>query len=117
MKMKPLLAIMALVMLAGCTTVSQEEYAADQKLLRGSPATMQAEIDRCVAQDKRSDASSADREWFAKLLNTSPAAAPRVFCTRLASALATNRLTYAEYRKQMASGGLTPQMIRILKGH
>lgn len=104
------LGLSGLLLLGGC--VSATQYAAVSEALKGSPSLRNDEIDRCV---KTNRSTAREKDIMRKLMNLSPGSdTARVGCTRMVGAVASGRLSYADYQS-VRMGQVTPQLIRVLQ--
>jgi hypothetical protein len=97
---------------AGCTTMSSQDYALAQKELR-KPAIRKEVTAKCVASFRQD--STVEKENMAAFLNVSVAQLPSAFCTRFYRALASGRISYDEYLAAERNGNYAP-FIRALRG-
>lgn len=110
------LALLALTSLAGCNTDSPEKYAATQQMLRASPAIKQDRIHNCAKSVAQGFATPDEARALAKVVNSTPAAAPRIFCQRYAAGMTSGRMSYADYLSSGDGVPMTPNLLKILQG-
>jgi len=105
------LAATGILCLAGC--VSATQYATMAEALNGSPALRRDAVDQCV----RSHRSTAQhKDFLRKLMNLKPGSpVVRISCERAVKAVASGRLTYADYQNNLR-GQTSPKVVRVLQG-
>lgn len=118
MRYSTLAAILNVVLIAGCTTMSQEQFEAGQKRLAADPALRKVAHDKAVtACVARMDITlkKSDTEAVAALLNANPATVRRDVCDRIERYYASGKMTYSDYRSAM-QGQLTARAVHMLQG-
>ena len=103
---------LSLLALAGCG-ISQTNYDASREALRGSPSLRNDFVRTCTRNISRKP--YATRRNIAKLMNTSVAATPRLYCARLTRGIASGRLSHADINAA-GRGQVTPTIVRVLQG-
>ncbi|QOF73824.1 hypothetical protein IG197_12590 [Aminobacter sp. SR38] len=107
-----LLGLSAIV--AGCTTMSQGEYKTAQTALSGSPALKREIMANCI---KRENARPAkDKADMATVFNINPSNYAQTFCKRMINGMASNRITYQDYRNLDSTTADNSRLIRVLQG-
>ena len=106
--------ILGVAVLAGCTTMSEGEFNNVQAVVGGSPAGKRATIKECIERE-RAMPLSTQRET-AEVFNINLANYPATYCTRLWNAVASGRITYADYRKLSTPTADSSKVIRIMQG-
>lgn len=110
-----LISAAVLAMLASCATTgtTNEKYETNKTAVSGSPKVKQRQIDKCAAHLTLQ--STAKRQAFADLANTTIDKVPKVYCTRIWNALADGRVSYDDY-VAFDNHHNTPNMIRVIQG-
>jgi hypothetical protein len=118
MRYSRLAVILNVILISGCTTMSQDQFETAQKRLAADPALRKVAHDKamkaCIAQMdlalKKSDVEAA-----ATLFDANPATVRRDLCERVERSYASGKMTYADYREVM-EGRITARSIRIMRG-
>jgi hypothetical protein len=106
--------VLSVAVLAGCTTMSEGEFNNVQAVVGGSPAGKRTAIKECMEREGHLPLST-QRET-AEMFNINLANYPATYCTRLWNAVASGRITYADYRKLSMSTADSSKVIRIMQG-
>jgi hypothetical protein len=114
--------VAGLVMLGGCTSpqritpqnINPVQYASASEALKGSPALRRAELQNCVAKARRFGPREIESVRLVMNLPTRQDV-PTTYCQRAIAAVASGRLTYADYQAVRANQ-ITPKLIRVIQG-
>jgi hypothetical protein len=104
-----------MILLSGCadTTTSPEAWAGMRNDLRRSAKLRQQYVNVCIAADQFPDR----REELALIMNVrADSNVQRTLCTRMMDAVASGRLTYADYKEQKRNPSLTVKSIKVMQG-
>lgn len=116
--MRPLnsLAITAVAVLAlPACTMSERSFERQRQEVAADPVMKRRYVDGCI--DAVSRKRRADRETIAAVMKVPPSRVGVTFCQRAINALASGRLTYADYKTVMEGGdGDISRVIAILQG-
>ncbi|MBT1158053.1 hypothetical protein J1C56_20865 [Aminobacter anthyllidis] len=107
-----LLGLSAIV--AGCTTMSQGEYKTAQTALSGSPSLKREIMASCIKDENAR--SAKDKAEMAAVFNINPSTYAQTFCKRMINGMASNRITYQDYRNLDSSTADNSKLIRVLQG-
>ncbi len=107
-----LLGLSAIV--AGCTTMSQGEYKTAQTALSGSPSLKHEIMASCIKDENAR--SAKDKAEMAAVFNINPNTYAQTFCKRMINGMASNRITYQDYRNLDSSTADNSKLIRVLQG-
>ncbi len=112
MTIKAISTVVLALTLTGCG-VSASRYELGQQVLKGSPALQNDFIKNCAQRLRNKPLQ--ERQTLAAFANTSVAALPRVFCSRVTKGVASGRLSYADVNAAKR-GQPTVNMIKVLQG-
>ncbi len=110
MRLKLTLLLAGLVILGGCTSSRQmtgRDYAIMREQIRTDPEMRRAHLQACIKAWSR-----VDQAGLARLARTTPARASSVACQRMVRAVASGRMTIAEFK----GPGITPRLASIIRG-
>ncbi len=107
-------ALVGVSLVAGCSTMTEGEFNTMHTVLEGSPATKRQAIKDCIARER--SISQADKNTYAAIMNVSAARYETAFCNRLMNALASGRITYADYVKLSSPGADSSKLIKVMQG-
>jgi hypothetical protein len=111
-----LAAILNIVLIAGCTTVTQEQFDVTQKRLVADQALRKKVQISAVSKCTTKMVISKEKVGaLAALVNSSPDTLRHDLCNRTIRYYANGKMTYADYRS-MVDGHLTAKAVRILQG-
>ncbi|MCG7504454.1 hypothetical protein [Mesorhizobium retamae] len=104
---------LALLAVAGCSTVTEGEYKSAQVVLKESGTTRRQITADCIADMKRE--SAADKANMAAFLGVSVARLPAAFCNRIVGAMADGRLSHRDIFGAQRNGNYA-KLITVLRG-
>lgn len=106
-------AVLSLMAVAGCNTVSSSDYAAVQNVMKTDPSFRRELLAQCIK--KRGNISSSQSADMAALMGVPESRVAQTFCTRLYAGIQSGRLTHEDFNKA-ARGQSSPKIIRVLRG-
>ena len=100
--------------LAGCNTVSEDQWNTAQTAFSGSSSLRAHAIQDCVANQKH--LSFTKKKMLADLTGASIDKYPTILCSRVINAISSGRMTYEDYKKSEKSDADNSNVVRIMQG-
>ncbi|MGB8818923.1 MAG: hypothetical protein WCC66_13480 [Rhizobiaceae bacterium] len=113
MKFSVVAAMFAATLVSGCNTVSESEYKVGQAALSESPSAKRYVLQECIAETRPGSAS--EQKELAAFLKVPQSKLTETICRRVVNAMASGRMSYADYRKIVTTGD-SPKLLKIIQG-